>query len=109
MFLDIGWNERRSREGRTFLTPEVGLVAGIADAIEDTYERQWRGLAEILHRGLADGSLPRVEPERDAFAIHAIIVRQLEMRARGRLDRRYEAVRDEIVSMFLPAVPTISS
>src|ERR1700733_1891500 len=29
-FLSIGWDARRLGEGRTFLAPEVGLVAGVA-------------------------------------------------------------------------------
>src|ERR1700691_4143889 len=34
-FLSIGWDARRLREGRTFLAPEGGLVAGIATARGD--------------------------------------------------------------------------
>ena len=44
-FLSIGWDTRRLREGRTFLAPEVGLVAGVATAMEDIHagHRAMRG------------------------------------------------------------------
>ncbi|WP_261556836.1 TetR/AcrR family transcriptional regulator [Frankia tisae] len=103
--LGIGWDERASRDGRTFMTPEVGLVVGIADALEDIYAEHRGILAEVLADGRTDGSLPAAEPEWDALAIHAVVVRYLEMRARGRLDRPYTAVLDDVVRRFLPAAP----
>jgi AcrR family transcriptional regulator len=101
-FLSIGWDTRRLREGGTFLSPEVGLVAGIATAMEDIHARHRAVLEAALRRALTDQTAPAVAPERDAFAIHAVALRCLEMRARGRLDRTYQAVRDEIVGLFLP-------
>ncbi|MFG3022424.1 TetR/AcrR family transcriptional regulator [Streptomyces sp. NPDC048254] len=101
-FLSIGWEEPRAREGRTFMAPEVGLVAGIAEALEDIYARHRAILVDALARGRADGSLPGAEPERDAFAIHAVTLRCVEMRGRRRLDRPYTAVRDEFVRLFVP-------
>lgn len=101
-FLAIGWDARRLREGRTFLAPEVGLVAGIATAMEDIHARHRAVLEAALRRGLTDRTLPAAAPERDAFAIHAVALRCLEMRARGRLDRSYRAARDEIIGLFLP-------
>jgi AcrR family transcriptional regulator len=105
-FLSIGWDTRRLREGRTFLAPEVGLVAGVAAAMEDIHARHRSVLEAALRRARADQTLPAVTPERDAFAIHAVVLRCLEMRARGRLDRTYLAVRDEIVGLFLPPLTT---
>jgi AcrR family transcriptional regulator len=101
-FLSIGWDTRRLREGRTFLSPEVGLVAGVAAAMEDIHARHRAVLEAALRRALTDQTLPAVAPERDAFAIHAVALRCLEMRARGRLDRTYQTVRDEAVGLFLP-------
>jgi AcrR family transcriptional regulator len=101
-FLSIGWDTLRLREGRTFLSPEVGLVAGVAAAMEDIHARHRAVLEGALGRGLTDRTLTGVAPERDAFAIHAVALRCLEMRARGRLDRSYQAARDEIVGLFLP-------
>jgi AcrR family transcriptional regulator len=99
-FLSIGW-DARLREGRTFLAPEVGLVAGIATAMEDIHARHRAVLEAALRRALTDRTLPSAVPERDAFAIHAVVLRCLEMRARGRLDRSYQAARDEITGLFL--------
>jgi AcrR family transcriptional regulator len=101
-FLSIGWDAPRLREGRTFLAPEVGLVAGIATAMEDIHARHRAVLEAALRRARADDTLPAAAPERDAFAIHAVVLRCLEMRARGRLDLSYQAARDEITGLFLP-------
>jgi AcrR family transcriptional regulator len=101
-FLSIGWDARRLREGRTFLAPEVGLVAGVATAMEDIHARHRAVLEAALRRALTDLTLPMAVPERDAFALHAVVLRYLEMRARGRLDLSYHEVRDEITGLFLP-------
>src|ERR1700728_3076679 len=101
-FLTIGWDAPRLREGRTFLAPEVGLVAVIATAMEDIHARHRAVLEAALRRALTDRTLPSAAPERDAFAIHAVVLRCLEMRARGRLNRSYQAARDEITGLFLP-------
>jgi AcrR family transcriptional regulator len=101
-FLSIGWDTRRLREGRTFLAPEVGLVAGIASAMEDIHARHRAVLEATLRRALTDLTLPAAVPERDAFAMHAVVLRYLEMRARGRLDLSYHEARDEITGLFLP-------
>jgi AcrR family transcriptional regulator len=101
-FLAVGWDARRLREGRTFLAPEVGLVAGIATAMEDIHARHRAVLEAALRRALTDRTLPAAVPERDAFAIHAVALRCLEMRARGRLDLPYQAAYDQITGVFLP-------
>jgi AcrR family transcriptional regulator len=105
-YLAIGWDTRRLREGRTFLSPEAGLVAGVAAAMEDIHARHRAVLEAALRRALTDQTVPAAAPERDAFAIHAVMLRCLEMRARGRLDRTYLAARDEIVGLFLPPLTT---
>jgi len=101
-FLSIGWDTRRLREGRTFVAPEVGLVTGITAALEDIHARHRAVLEAALRRALLDRTLPAAAPERDAFAIHAVVLRCLEMRARGRLNLSYQAARDEITGLFLP-------
>ncbi|GAB4710610.1 hypothetical protein MOKP122_48410 [Mycobacterium avium subsp. hominissuis] len=58
-------------------------------------------LTEALAAGLADGSLPNAHPELDSFAIHAVTVRHLEARIRGRLDSDFREVRDQIVTLML--------
>ena len=102
-YLAIGWDTHRLREGRTFLSPEVGLVAGITSALEDIHARHRVVLEAALRRALADRTMPAAAPERDAFAIHAVALRCVEMRARGRLNRPYAAARDDIIGLFLPA------
>ena len=101
-FLSIGWDARRLREGRTFLAPEVGLVVGVATAMEDIHARHRAVLEAALRRALTDLTLPATVPVRDALATHAVVLRYLEMRARGRLDLPYHEARDEITALFLP-------
>ncbi len=100
-YLAIGWDTRRLREGRTFLHRRSAWSPYVAAAMEDIHARHRAGRV-ALRRALTDRTLPAVAPERDAFAIHAVVLRCLEMRARGRLDRQYRAARDEIVGLFLP-------
>jgi AcrR family transcriptional regulator len=100
-FLTVGWDERRANEGRTFIAPEVGLVVGFADALEEIYAFHREILLDALARARADRSLPDAMPERDSFAIHAVVLRCVDMRARGRLERPYSAVRDDIVGLFV--------
>lgn len=103
-YLAIGWDERRAREGRTFLSSEAGLTAGMAGALEETYTRHRRVLADALARGRSDGSLDCERPESVAFAIHAVVLRHLETRGRGHLDLPYADVCDDIVGLFLTAL-----
>jgi AcrR family transcriptional regulator len=107
-FLSIGWDTRRLREGRTFLAPEVSVVAGVATAMEDIHARHRAVLEAALRRARTDRTLSAAAPERDAFAIHAVVLRCLEMRARGRLEVSYQATRDEIVGLFLSSAGDIS-
>jgi hypothetical protein len=61
-FLSIGWDTRRLREGRTFLAPKVGLVAGIATAMEDIHAHHRAVLEAALRRALTDLTLPAAVP-----------------------------------------------
>lgn len=103
-YLSIGWDAVRFRDARTFLAPEVASAAGIATALEATYARHREVLEGALAAGCDDGSLPNARPGLDAFAIHAVAVRHLEARIRGRLESSLEDVRDQIVELFLTAL-----
>jgi AcrR family transcriptional regulator len=62
-FLSIGWDTRRLREGRTFLAPEAGLVAGLAAAMEDIHARSPTGRCRRPRR---NGMRSRFTPSRFA-------------------------------------------
>ncbi|MHA2415048.1 TetR/AcrR family transcriptional regulator [Mycobacterium avium] len=100
-YLSIGWQEARFRDALAFMSAEVIGAPGIAAALEVTYDRHRAVLTEALAAGLADGSLPNAHPELDSFAIHAVTVRHLEARIRGRLDSDFREVRDQIVTLML--------
>ncbi|HVW44619.1 MAG TPA: helix-turn-helix domain-containing protein [Amycolatopsis sp.] len=102
-FLTIGWDDRRIRESRTFVAAEVGLVAGISDALEEIHSCHRAILADAVRRAGRDGSLPDAQPARDAFAIHAVVQRCVEMRARGWLPRSYGAVVKDVLGIFVPS------
>lgn len=100
-YLSIGWQEARFRDALAFMSTEVIGAPGIAAALEITYARHRELLTDALAAGLADGSLPNARPELDSFAIHAVAVRHLEARIRGRLDTDFREVRDHVVSLML--------
>ena len=100
-YLSIGWQEARFRDALAFMSSEVAAAPGIAAALETTYARHREVLTEALTAGLADGSLPNARPELDSFAIHAITVRHLEARIRGRLDTDFSEVRDQVTALML--------
>jgi len=99
--LGIGWDERRAHDGRAFLSHEVGMTPDIAAALERTYQRHRSLLRDAIAEGVADGTLPAADPERDAFAIHAVLVRHLEVRVRLGTDLDFVATRDGLVDLFL--------
>lgn len=103
-YLTIGWQEARFRDALAFMTSEVTGAPGIAAALEATYARHRKVLSDALAEGLADGSLPNARPDLDAFAIHAIAVRHLEARIRGRLDTDFGEVRDHVIGLMLTAL-----
>jgi hypothetical protein len=83
------------------MSAEVTGAPGIAAALEATYARHRELLTDALVAGLADGSLPNARPELDSFAIHAVAVRHLEARIRGRVDTDYSEVRDQVITLVL--------
>jgi len=99
--LGIGWDERRAHDGRAFLSHEVGMTPHVAAALERAYERHRALLRDVIADGVADGTLPAADPERDAFAIHAALVRHLEVRVRLGTDLDFAATRDGLVDLFL--------
>jgi AcrR family transcriptional regulator len=100
-YLSIGWQEARFRDALAFMSVEVTGAPGIAAALEATYARHRELLTEALADGLADGSLPNARPELDSFAIHAVAVRHLEARIRGRVDTDYDEVCEQVVGLVL--------
>lgn len=100
-YLSIGWNEARFRDTLAFMSPDVTGAPGIAAALEATYARHRKVLIDALAAGLSDGSLPNARPELDSFAIHAVAVRHLETRIRGRLDSNFHEVRDQVIALIL--------
>jgi AcrR family transcriptional regulator len=100
-YLSIGWQEARFRDALAFMSTEVTGAPGIAAALEVTYARHREVLTKALAAGLADGSLPNARPELDSFAIHAVAVRHLEARIRGRVDTDFREVRDQIIALML--------
>jgi AcrR family transcriptional regulator len=100
-YLSIGWNEARFRDALAFMSSDVAAAPGIAAALEATYARHREVLRNVLEAGLADGSLPNARPELDSFAIHAVAVRHLETRIRGRRDADFNEVRNQVVALVL--------
>ncbi|MCV7205610.1 TetR/AcrR family transcriptional regulator [Mycolicibacterium peregrinum] len=110
-YLSIGWQETRFRDALAFMSTEVAGAPGIGAGLEATYARHREVLTAALIEGLADGSLPNARPELDAFAIHAVAVRHLEARIRGRVDTDFDEVRQQVIELMLtgltaPAVHT---
>lgn len=99
--LSVGWDERRAHYGRAFLSHEVGMTPHIAAALEHAYDRHRVLLRDVITAGLAAGSLPKADPERDSFAIHSVLVRHLEARVRLNTDLDFEATRDGLIKLFL--------
>ncbi|MDQ1740492.1 MAG: hypothetical protein QOE53_2144, partial [Pseudonocardiales bacterium] len=87
-----------------FLSYEVSMTPGIASALESVYARHCAILWEVLARGLADGSLPKAVPDRDAFAVHEVLIRYLEVRVRGQLPLEFADALESVTSLFLPAL-----
>lgn len=54
---------------------EVRAAKGYRDMRERLHVERERSLAEILRRGVADGSFPLADPESDAVAINAVVSR----------------------------------
>ena len=108
-YLSIGWQKARFRDALAFMSAEVTGAPGIAAALEATYARHREPLTDALIAGLADGTLPNARPELDSFAIHAVAVRHLEARIRGRLNTEFREVRDQVVALMLTGLtaPTV--
>ncbi|MDV3124525.1 TetR/AcrR family transcriptional regulator [Mycobacterium sp. 21AC1] len=100
-YLSIGWRETRFRDALAFMSSEVAGAPGMGAGLEATYARHREVLTAALSAGLADGTLPNARPEFDSFAIHAIAVRHVEARIRGRLDTDFTEVRDQVVALVL--------
>jgi len=84
--LAIGWDAHRSRDGQAFLSPEVGMTAGIGGALEAVYARHRAILRRVISEGRDTGALPLADPDRDTFALHAVLIRHLQVRVQGLQD-----------------------
>jgi AcrR family transcriptional regulator len=101
-FLAVAWDERRAAQGRVFLATESAAAPGLADAREDIHAEHRALLAGVLDRGRVDGSLPRTVPERDAFALHAMVLRHVETRVRGRRSYTFAQACDDFTALLEP-------
>ncbi|MCW2525961.1 MAG: transcriptional regulator, TetR family [Pseudonocardiales bacterium] len=101
--LGVGWDERRAHDGRAFLSLEVTTTAGTRAAIEGVYAAHRAIIHAVLAAGRADASLPGAVPDRDSFALHAVLIRHIEVSALAGYDRDFETVRDGVTQLFLTA------
>ena len=83
-FLGVGWDRARQRDGRVFLTHEMEMTAGLSATLEDIYDEHRAILRRLLKAARDRCGLAGIDPELDAFALHAVILRHLELRVRGR-------------------------
>ncbi|MDN5859309.1 MAG: TetR/AcrR family transcriptional regulator [Pseudonocardia sp.] len=67
-----------------FLAPDATAGAPVIAVIEDGHEHHRALLADVLRRGRADASLPGADPDPDAFAVHAAVLRHVQLLLRGR-------------------------
>lgn len=72
-FMRLPAESRRRRRVLALTSPEVQHAGGYATELSRFMAAQEAALAQILHRGLEDGSFPWAEPEADARAIRAIL------------------------------------
>ncbi|MGW0808954.1 TetR/AcrR family transcriptional regulator [Nonomuraea sp. NPDC002799] len=72
-FMRLPAEPRRRRRVLALTSPEVQHAGGYASELARFMAAQEAALAQILHRGLDDGSFPWAEPEADARAIRAVL------------------------------------
>jgi AcrR family transcriptional regulator len=83
-YLERGWDAGSAGAVRAFLAPDATAGAGVTDVVEAAHERHRELLADVLRRGREDGSLPTADPDTDAFTVHAMVLRHVELRLSGR-------------------------
>jgi AcrR family transcriptional regulator len=73
--LGLAYNPRRRAHIVVLDSDEVRVAKGYRDASAKLRADREKILADILRRGVDDGSFPLAEPDRDAAAIHAVVDR----------------------------------
>jgi AcrR family transcriptional regulator len=71
-FLGLAYHPRHRAHVVVLDSDEVRVAKGYREVSEELRADRERTLAEILRRGLDDGSFPLAEPDGDAAAIHAV-------------------------------------
>jgi AcrR family transcriptional regulator len=74
-YLALVWEDRDAGAIRPFLAPDPTAGTAVIDVVEAAHDRHRALLGSALHGARADGSLPAVDPDGDAFAVHAIVLR----------------------------------
>jgi AcrR family transcriptional regulator len=101
--LGVGWDERRAHDGRAFLSQEVAMTPGTRVAVERVYASHRAILRAVIDAGRTQGVFPRAEPDRDSFALHAVLVRHLEVEAFAGHDESFETISAGVTELFLTA------
>jgi AcrR family transcriptional regulator len=103
--LGVGWDERRQRDGRAIMSPEVTATAGFAATIEAIHTEQRDLLRSVVDRGIADGTFAATaDSDTLAFAVQATLVRYLEARLVASRTLDFDAVRARVTDLFLGAL-----
>jgi len=79
------WADRAAGAARPFLAPDPTAGAAVIDVVEAGHDRHRALLESALRDGRADGSLALVEPDDDAFTVHAIVLRHTALCVRGQI------------------------
>jgi AcrR family transcriptional regulator len=82
---------------------EVRAAKGYRETREQAHADRERSLAEILRRGREDGTFPLADPERDAFAINAVMSRVMVLQSYDDHDGLQRA-QDQILDFALRAL-----
>jgi len=83
-YLALVWEDRAVGAARPFLAPDPTAGAAVIDVVEAGHDRHRALLESALRGGHADGSLPAVDPDGAAFAVHATVLRHTALCLRGR-------------------------
>jgi AcrR family transcriptional regulator len=83
-YLALVWEDRAAGAIRPFLAPDPAAGATVVEVVEAGHDRHRALLSAALRRGRADGTLPAVDPDGDAFAVHATVLRHTAICLSGR-------------------------
>lgn len=89
---DIVVDPRQRLQLTVIDSEEVRTAKGYRQTRDRLHAARERGLAEILRRGLRDGSFPLTEPEADAVAINAVVSRVLNTQTTDEPEVRKKAL-----------------